>query len=238
MWDPASKRLLRRYRDGEAAIDGYAEDYAFLVWGLLELVQADGDPSWLSWAIELQARQDELFLDRERGGWFATTGEDPAVLLRMKEDYDGAEPSASSVAALNQLTLAHVTGDGAAANVAERALARPGPSLGRVARAMPFLARALSARHAGLMQIVLVGDPAAPDTRALGDELAATYLPFAIVLPVTPGERQGALAQRLPWIAQMSLRDGRAAAYVCRDFACREPVTGREELRKTLKAQC
>ena len=67
--------LLRRYRDGEAAIDGYAEDYACLIFGLLELFQADGDPAWLEWARELQAAQDALFWDERQGGWFSTTGD-------------------------------------------------------------------------------------------------------------------------------------------------------------------
>ena len=104
-------RLLRRYRDGEAAIDGYAEDYAYLIWGLLELFQADGDAEWLEWALRLQRKQDETFWDPDDGGWFSTSGQDPTVLLRLKEDYDGAEPAASSVAALNTLTIAHLTGD-------------------------------------------------------------------------------------------------------------------------------
>ena len=111
MWDPKSGRLLRRYRQGDAAIDGYAEDYAFLIFGLIELFQASGDATWLTWARELQARQDELFWDAAGGGYFSTTGQDPTVLLRMKEDYDGAEPSPSSVSALNLLALAHLTGE-------------------------------------------------------------------------------------------------------------------------------
>ena len=93
----ATSRLLRRYRAGDAAIDGYAEDYACLIFGVLELFQASGDPQWLAWARELQARQDELFWDATSGGWFSTTGADPSVLVRMKEDYDGAEPSPTSV---------------------------------------------------------------------------------------------------------------------------------------------
>ena len=88
---------MRRYRGGHVAIDAYAEDYAFLIYGLLELFQADADPAWVEWAMALQRRQDELFWDEAGAGWFSTTGQDPAVLLRMKEDYDGAEPTASSV---------------------------------------------------------------------------------------------------------------------------------------------
>ena len=112
--------LLRRYRDGHAEIDGYAEDYAYLIFGLLELFQADRDPTWLEWAIALQRRQDELFWDEADGGWFSTTGRDPSVLLRMKEDYDGAEPTASSVSVLNLLVLSHLVDD-AAVDRADRA---------------------------------------------------------------------------------------------------------------------
>src|SRR6185369_7851407 len=97
--------LLRRYRRGEASIDGYAEDYAYLVFGLLELFQADPDFAWLDWAVALERRQDELFWDEVSGGWFSTTGRDATVLLRMKEDYDGAEPTASSVSVHNLLVL-------------------------------------------------------------------------------------------------------------------------------------
>ena len=94
---PGRGTLLRRYRDGHAEIDGYAEDYAYLIFGLLELFQADADPVWLEWAIALQHRQDELFWDETAAAGSARPASDPSVLLRMKEDYDGAEPTASSV---------------------------------------------------------------------------------------------------------------------------------------------
>ena len=97
--------------DGHADIDAYAEDYAYLIFGLLELFQADPDPAWLEWAAALQRRQDELFWDEAAGGWFSTTGEDPNVLLRMKEDYDGAEPTASSMSVMNLLVLSHLLDD-------------------------------------------------------------------------------------------------------------------------------
>src|SRR5262249_52926572 len=105
MWNHSTGTLLRRYRDGDAAIEGYAEDYAFLIAGLLELFQADPRPAWLEWAIALQRRQDELFWDEADGGWFSTSGQDASVLVRLKEEYDGAEPTASSVSLGNLLIL-------------------------------------------------------------------------------------------------------------------------------------
>ena len=68
LWNPATRTLLRRYRKGDAGVEGYAEDYAFLIFGLLELFQADGDPQWLAWALDLQQRQDELFWDEADAG--------------------------------------------------------------------------------------------------------------------------------------------------------------------------
>jgi uncharacterized protein YyaL (SSP411 family) len=96
LWRAADRRISRRYRDGEAAVDGFCEDYACLAHGLIELFQTTGDTAWLEWAIELTTVQTELFFDPRDGGWYSTTGHDPSVLLRLKEDYDGAEPAASS----------------------------------------------------------------------------------------------------------------------------------------------
>ena len=232
LWRPGTRTLLRRYRAGDAGIDGYAEDYAFLIFGLLELFQADGDPRWLEWARALQAAQDERFWDDAEGGWFSTTGNDPTVLLRLKEDYDGAEPAASSVSAWNLLVLTHLVPSEEATARIERTLARLGPRIGAAARAVPMMLCALSAWHKGFSQIVVVGAPDAVETRALQQVLAARYLPFAIVIPVTPGDRQAAVARHLPFTAAMTARDG-AAAYVCRDFTCQQPVSNPAELKES-----
>jgi uncharacterized protein len=235
LWNAAEQRLLRRYRDGEAAIDAYAEDYASLIWGLLELFQADGDPAWLEWARDLQARQDLLFWDEAEAGWFSTTGKDPSVLLRLKEDYDGAEPSASSIAVLNLITLAHLVDDEEARRKAERTLARYGPHAGRAGRVIPLMLAGLASWHAQRSQVVVVGEPGREDAAALFAEIARHYLPFAVLIPVEPGERQTRLAKSMPFIAAMHTQDGRATAFVCRDFACRAPVSTPEALSSQLE---
>jgi uncharacterized protein YyaL (SSP411 family) len=224
-------RLLRRYRGGEAAIAAYAEDYAYLISGVLELFQANGEAEWLEWAIALQSQQDELFWDPDDGGWFSTTGEDPTVLLRLKEDYDGAEPAASSMAALNALTLSHLTGDEDARGKAERTLARYGTRVGVAGRTVPMMLCALSGTHAGYAQVVIVGssEQAVPLQR----ELARHYRPFTIVVPVVPGAAQERLRAILPFTAAMT-DHGSAAAYVCRDFTCRQPVSTTGDLAREL----
>jgi len=224
MWDAAAGRLLRRYRAGDAAIEGYAEDYAYLIFGVLELFQATGQADWLAWARALQARQDELFWDAEGGGWFSTTGADPSVLLRMKEDYDGAEPSPTAVSALNEWTLAQLTGEASYRARAAEAIASFGGRLEDQGRAVPFMAAALSASVAGGEQIVIVGRRGDADTRALWRAAHQHYRPFAVMVLADPIE-QAALATHMPWVAEMKMIENKATAYVCRNFACDVPST-------------
>ena len=230
LWNDTTATLLRRYRRGHAAVTGYAEDYAYLAAGLIELFQATGDPAWLEWAMTLHRELDERFGDPVEGGWFSTTGDDPSVLIRMKEQYDGAEPAASSVASLNLLALAHLTGDSTMAARAEAAMASFQPHLGR---SVPLMLTALSTYHAGMAQVVVVGDPAAADTAALMAAVRGLYHPTALLVPVTPAHREG-LERLLPWTRTMVARDGLATAYVCRDFACQAPTTSADELAAQL----
>ena len=235
LWNPDRKQLLRRYRDGDAGIAGYAEDYAFLTFGVLELFQSSGDPEWLDWAVQLQASLDEHFWDAGDGGWFSTTGDDPTVLLRLKEDYDGAEPSAGAIAVLNLMTLTHLMPSDEYERKIERVLSRLGARIGSAARAVPMTLCALSAWHAGLSQIAVVGERESDAARDLERELAGHYLPFALHVPVDAGRNQQALAERLEFIRGMSSGGG-AAAYVCQNFTCQQPVTDREALRALLNA--
>jgi uncharacterized protein len=224
MWKPETRTLLRRYRAGHAAIDGYAEDFACLIWGVLELFQASGDPQWLAWARQLQAVQDERFWDPVGGGWFSTTGADPSVLVRMKEDYDCAEPAPTSISAMNLLMLAHLTGERAYAERAAEAIASFGGRLEAMGRAVPLMAAALSTSLADSEQIVIVGPRDAADTRTLWIAAHKRYRPFAVVTRVDPGD-QPALAAHMPWLADMKMIDGKATVYLCRGFVCSAPST-------------
>jgi uncharacterized protein YyaL (SSP411 family) len=234
LWRPDARRLLRRYRDGQAAIDGFCEDYAYLVWGLLELFQTTGAAEWLEWALELTGVQAALFFDERDGGWFSTTGEDPSVLLRMKEDYDGAEPAAASVAVLNHLLLGHIVGDAALVERARRTLERYGPEIGRAVRVMPLMASNIVLWTAGGSQVVVAGRADADDFRALERAVARRYLPTTVTIHRDERRMDGAIAARLPWLASMGVVDDRAAAYVCRQFACQAPTTDPAALDEAL----
>ena len=161
---------------------------------------------------------------RQSGGWFSTTGSDPSVLVRMKEDYDGAEPSPTSVSAMNLLTLAHLTGERAYTDRATEAIASFGGRLEEQGRAVPFMAAALSMSITEGEQIVIIGPRDSAETAALWMAANKKYRPFSVITRVDPAD-QAALAVHMPWIAQMKMIDGKATVYVCRGFACDAPST-------------
>ncbi len=229
LWQVDRQILLRRYRQGHAAVEGYAEDYAYLIFGLIELFQADGDAEWLEWALTLQRRQDALFWDTSEGGWFSTTGRDPSVLLRLKEDYDGAEPAASSIGVLNLLAFSHLTADAEMTLRIETVFKLFASRAEQASRSVPMMLAALSTYHSGMPQIVVAGEPHDEDRELLAAMIRRHYLPGALTIPLTAFNRDS-LAGMLPWTEAMRPRDGRATAYVCRDFACLTPATSPQEL--------
>jgi uncharacterized protein YyaL (SSP411 family) len=142
------------------------------------------------------------------------------------------------VSVVNLLTLDRLLGseEGATGRTrAERTLARYGSRIGAAARVVPMMLAGLSTFHADHAQVVIVGEPDADDTRALQRALARRYAPFAVTIPVAPGDAQSAIAAMIPFVGPMTRRDGTAAAYVCREFVCREPTTDPEALQLQLR---
>ena len=188
LFDESRQTLVRNYRQGRSAVEGFADDYAFVIQGLLDLYEASFKVEWLKFALELQETQDRLFYDAKSGGYFSGTGNDPSILLRMKEDNDGAEPAPSSVAALNLLRLAQVRGDQSYRERAERSIAAFSAILTRVPSAMPQMLVALDYSLSKPRQIVIAGEREAAATRALVNEVHRHYLPNKILLLAEGGE--------------------------------------------------
>src|SRR5262249_25113272 len=143
------------------------------------------------------------FFDARDGGWFSTTGDDPSVLLRLKEDYDGAEPSSASVTVRNLLTLGHLVGDQALVDRAGRTLERYGAAIGRVARVMPVMLANLALWHGRAPQVVIAGTAGRDDTQALQSVLAKRYLPFAVTVQLDPSSDLSKWSALAPWLASM-----------------------------------
>ena len=234
LYDEKSKLLFRNYRDGRSAVEGFADDYAFVVQGLLDLYEASFDVEWLKFARQLQETQDRLFLDAKNGGYFTTSGKDASVLLRMKDDNDSAEPAASSVAALNLLRLSQFYDDKQLEDGARKTIDAFGPTLSHFASAMPQMLVALDFSSSKPRQIVIAGEKDAPGTKALVTEVRRHFLPKTVLLLADGAEGQEYLGERNEAIRAMSMVDGKSAAYVCENFTCKTPVTDSNQLADLL----
>jgi uncharacterized protein YyaL (SSP411 family) len=177
---------------------------------------------------------DTLFWDKEHGGYFSVSGEDPTILLRMKEDYDGAEPSPNSIAAMNLLRLAQIADSRNLREKAEKTIAVFAESLKKVPQALPQMLCAVDASLAKPSQIVLAGKPGAEDTRTLLREVHQHYLPNKLILLADGGEGQQWLGRKLEFLKTVGPIEGKAAAYVCENFVCQLPTTEREKLKELL----
>jgi uncharacterized protein YyaL (SSP411 family) len=234
VYDSKTGKLKRRYRAGEAAVDGFLDDYAYLIQGLLDLYEACFDVRWLSWAIKLQEKQDELFWDSRNGGYFVTSGGDPSVLVRMREDYDGAEPSPNSIAAMNLLRLAQMTDQQQWREKAEKVFAVFARRLQTNPEALPQLAAALDFELSKPKQIIIAGDVGAADTRALLRLVSERYIPNKILMVADGAQGQKQLAQWLPFIQSVTRKQGRATAYICENYVCKLPTADPHEVAHLL----
>ena len=226
-------RLLHRFRNGDAAITGLLDDYAFLVWGLLELHQTTFEPRWLRAALDLNATMRQHFEDTEHGGFFLSPDDGEALLVRQKEYYDGAIPSGNSVAYWNNLRLGRLTGQTGLEDVAER-IARSSSAVAQAPMAHTMLMSGLTFGVGPAQEITLVGEPGAADTEALLDVLRMRYLPNAVVHLRPPDG--GEVVELAPYTEAQTMIDGKATAYVCEHFACQAPTTEPAELARQLDA--
>jgi hypothetical protein len=234
LYEEKSKLLYRNYREGRSDVEGFADDYAFLVQGLLDLYEASFDVEWLKFALELQDTQDRFFFDEKNGGYFSTTGKDESVFLRMKDDNDGAEPAASSVAALNLLRLSHLRDDQQMAERARKTIDAFAPMLSHFPSAMPQMLIALDYSLSKPRQIVIAGKKDAAETKALLKEVRRHFLPKTILVLADGAEGQKFLGEKNEAVRTMSVVDGKPAAYVCENFTCKAPVTDPKQLAKLL----
>jgi uncharacterized protein YyaL (SSP411 family) len=225
-------RLLRSWREG-AGPEGFADDYAAMAAAGLDLYAATGEIAWLQWAVELQGKLGELFGDGESGGYFGARAGDASILVRMKEDHDGAEPAASSVAARTGLRLGRMLDDAGLAEEARRTMGAFAEQLRRMPTSMPSMLTALLYSMSEPRQIVIAGSGG--DAEALARVARAVAEPETVLLYADGGAGQAWLGERVEVMRGMGTVEGKAAAYVCENFACKLPVTDAEELRKLLR---
>jgi hypothetical protein len=227
----AEGRLLATARHGRAKLNAYLDDYAFVTQGLIDLYEADFDPRWLREALALSRVLDERFADAEQGGWFTTSDDHEKLLARLKSPHDGALPAGQSVQALNLLRLAELTGQGPLAQRAERAIRSVGALANRHPVAFSQMLVAVDFLAAAPREVVVAGEPGDPAVRALLATLRGRFLPQRVVaLADSRADRE-----LMPLLDGKTAEQGRARAFVCRNYACNAAARTPEELAAQLE---
>jgi hypothetical protein len=226
-------RLLHRYREGDAAVPAFLDDYAFFIWGLLELYEATFEVCYLETALELNGVLLQHFWDEPQGGFFFTADDTAELLVRKKEGYDGAVPSGNSVAMLNLLRLARMTAN---SELEERAIhiARAFSSnLLRSPSSHTHMLCALDFALGPSQEVVIAGDLQARDTQQMLRALRRAFIPHKVVL-FRPSEMTPKITNLAEHTKGMTSRKGKATAYVCQNYQCRLPTTDTRQMLELL----
>jgi len=224
-------RLLHRYREGQSGIKAHADDYAFLIWGLLELYEVTFEVKYLKTALDLNQDFIKHFWDERGGGFYFTADDGEALLVRQKEIDDGAIPSGNSVAMLNLLRLGRITANSdferKAATLA-RTFADEAPS------AHSQLMMAVDFGVGPSYEVVIAGGSQAEDTKAMLNALRTRFVPNKVVLLKPTDQKEPEITRLAEFTKYQSSRDGKATAYVCLNYACKLPTTDSAKMLELL----
>jgi uncharacterized protein YyaL (SSP411 family) len=225
LWDAKTKTLWHRWRDGEHDHVQLLEGYAFLLAGVLDLYEATLGSKHLDFAIALAESMIARFHDAENGGFWQSVSGAKDLILRVKEDYDGAEPSGNSVALLALLKLGRITDRREFIQVAEKSLRLFANRLQQVPQAVPYLLQALDFSLGEPCRAVVAGDPGNPEARALLRAIHSVYQPHKVVLGNTGSVE--------PFAKTLAARDG-PLVYLCTGSACHPPTRAVASIKELL----
>jgi len=225
-------RLMARYREGEAAFPAYADDYAFMIWGLIELYETTYKPEYLKKAVKLNEDLIKYFWDEENGGLYVYGSDSEQLLTRPKEAYDGATPSANSVSAMNFLRLSHLTGNHHLEELAQKVFELFGSDIERMPTGHASFLSAFLFSQSQVRDIVIVDENKSRNAELMINELRKGFKPFTVSMLYTKEYRE--LSDIAPFIETYKPIDGKATAYVCENYSCQPPVTDVEKLKEML----
>jgi len=228
-------RLLRRYRDGEAAIPAFAEDYAFLARGLLDLYAVSFEVKRLEQAVKLADELARLFQDEKSGGLYETASDAEQLVLRPKKAFDGAIPAASSVALEVYARLFLLTSDIRWQKMADRLLLALSPEVLRYPAGYTQLLQGAAWLLEPSREVVIAGTPGTSAFNTMRAVVNDSYAPESVFIS-HPTNASAEIIKLAPYVEWMLPVQGQAAAYVCQDFTCQKPLTDPQVLKRQLAA--
>jgi len=229
-------RLLHRFRDGQASLPAFLDDYAFLSWGLLDLYEATFDVRWLREAKRLTQEMIRLFWDDRAGGFALSGRHNERLIATTKELYDGALPSGNSVAALDLVRLGLLTMDNALNGYAERQIQAFSGQVAQAPHAFPQFLIAVDFWLGPSREIVIAGRPSVPETRAMVRAVHERFLPRTVLALQPADETSSDLEALVPFAQAQRPLQGKATAYVCENYVCNLPITDLAKLAALLDA--
>ncbi|CAG8492397.1 6963_t:CDS:10 [Funneliformis caledonium] len=233
LYDSGKNRLLRSFREGPGEVEGFVDDYSNLIEGLLDLYQSTFNESYLAWAIDLQDQQITLFYDEEGGGGFYNVGKNNKnILVRLKDDHDGAEPSANSVSVSNLLRLGHIVDKADYNAKAEQTLKYFVERLEKVPYAMPAMAASLMLYLKGIKQIIFVGSEQETIVQKYIDIIRNRFMPNKFLLKAK--ENGEVLNERCEVIKSILQAESAPSVHICENFTCGMPISDVHELEEKL----
>jgi uncharacterized protein YyaL (SSP411 family) len=229
--------LLHRYREGEKGITGFLDDYAFLIFGLLELYEAVFDVKYLRHAIDLADRMLTHFWDKTYGGFFQTADYSETTLTRNKEIHDGAYPSGNSMAALDLIRLARIIGETRFEEKTERIMNAFSVEVSKNPHSHAQLMSALDFALGPSSEIVIVGDPQKEDTAKMLQTLRSRFIPRKVILFRSSAEDSPEITNIARFTKDLKGTEGKATAFVCRGYICKTPTTDASAMLELLETQ-
>jgi len=225
---PKNGSLKHRFRDGDVAIDAHTDDYAFLIWGLIELYEATFESEYLEQAVILNQKFVQDFWDGKNGGFFFTSESGEELLGRKKEIYDGAMPSGNSVAMMNLLRLGRLTGNTKWENMADQMNHLFADTIRKAPTGFGFALQSIDFITGNSREIIISGKKDNPDTQQLLDILRDEFLPNTVVLLNDPEDNQ--IKELAPFLTDFGMKDNKATAYVCQNYSCELPTNDPDKM--------
>ena len=230
--------LYRRYREGQVAYPGFLDDYAFFIWGLIELYETLFDIRFLEEAVVLNQRLIDLFWDREKGGCFFTSGEGEKLIFREKDLYDGATPSGNSITALNFLRLGRMTGNTALEQKADQLFNHFSEGVAAYPMAYTQFLNALDFGFGPGQEIVLAGDPGERTAVEMISVIHRSFSPNKVLLKRPSEEKDLHEACQLsPFLETLIPVSNRPTVFLCTHYACQSPMTDVDEVKKIFEGK-
>ena len=226
-------RLKHRWREGESAIEGNLDDYAYLIWGLLELYQATFQAEYLKAALKLNQTLTKHFWDNEEGGYYFTPDHAPQILVRQKEAYDTALPSGNSVQQMNLERLYLLTGENNFRETSESLEKYFSPTMKQTPAAFTMFLSAIMFQTSPSFEVTILGEKDSLDTQGILKALQKEYLPQVVL--VLKSSSDDLIKELIPSLENKTMVGNQATAYVCGDGTCQAPVNTPEELINLLK---